>query len=87
MLPVWAAAPPQPWGHPDFVLADAVAQRVITAADAELIAATRLDSVPLATAARDLGVPYDAARMRRSRAEARVTQAIRDQQVKSRVFG
>jgi hypothetical protein len=87
MLPVWAAAPPQPWGHPDFVLADAVAQRVITAADAELIAATRLDSVPLAAAARDLGVPYDAARMRRSRAEARVAQAIHDEQVKSRVFG
>lgn len=86
-LPVWAAASPQPWGHPDFVLAGAVAQHVITAAEAELIATTRLDSVPLTTAARDLGVPYDAARMRRSRAEARVTRAIRDEQVKSRVFG
>jgi hypothetical protein len=86
-LPVQAAAPPQPWGHPDLVLADAVAQRVISAADAELISATRLGSVPLTAAARELDVPYDAARMRRSRAETRVAQAIRDQQVKSRVFG
>ena len=87
VLPVWAAAPPQPWGHPDFVLADAVAERVISAAEAELIAATRLDSVPLADAARGLGVPYDAARMRRSRAEARLARAIRDQEVQNRVFG
>lgn len=69
------------------MLANAVSQGVISAAQAELISATRLGSVPLATAARDLNVPYDTARMRRSRAEARVTQAIRDEQVKSRVFG
>ena len=84
---MWATAPPRPWGHPDFVLADAVAQGVISAAEAELISVTRLDSVPLTTAARQLGVPYDAARMRRSRAEDRVAQAIRDEQVKSRLFG
>jgi hypothetical protein len=77
-LPLWAAGPSQFRSHPDFVLADAVARDVITAAEAELIGATRLDCVPLTATARDLGVPYDAARMRRSRAEARVAQAIRD---------
>jgi hypothetical protein len=86
-IPVAAAAPPRPWGHPDLVLADAVAQGVISAADAALIAATRLESLPLTAAARHLDLPYDAARMRRSRAESRVAQAIRDEKVKSRVFG
>jgi hypothetical protein len=85
-LPVWATAPPQPWGHPDFVLADAVVQGVITAAEAALIGATRLESVPLATAARDLNVPYDAARMRRSRAETRLALAIRDEQLSGLEF-
>lgn len=75
---VWAAAPLRPEGHPDLVLATAVTQGVITAAEAELIGATRLGSVPLAAAARDLDVPYDAARMRRSRAEGRLASAIRD---------
>jgi DNA-directed RNA polymerase specialized sigma24 family protein len=85
--PIWATAPPRPWGHPDFVLADAVAQGVISAADAELIAATRLENIPLIQAARDLDVPYDTARMRRSRAETRLAQAISDELIKSRVFG
>lgn len=86
-IPVFAAPPPRPWGHPDLVLADAVAQGVVSAADAALIAATRLESVPLTRAARDLDIPYDTARMRRSRAESRVARAISDQKVQSRVFG
>ena len=73
----WASAPPRSQGHPDLVLAAAVAQGVISAAEAELIGSTRLESVPLTVAAKDLKVPYDAARMRRSRAEGRLMSAIR----------
>lgn len=38
--------PPPPWGHPDFVLARAVVEGAITAAEAELIGSTRLEGVP-----------------------------------------
>jgi len=76
--PSWAVAPPHPDGHPDLVLAAAVAQGVISTAEATLIGSTRLESVPLTAAARNLKVPYDAARMRRSRAERRLISAIRD---------
>jgi hypothetical protein len=86
-LPLWETGPQQPWNHPDFVLADAVARDVVTVAEAELIGTTRLDCVPLTTAALDLNVPYDAARMRRSRAEARVAQAIRDGRLSGTVGG
>lgn len=37
-----SAEPPKPYGHPDLVLADAVAEGVICGDDAELIGATRL---------------------------------------------
>jgi len=46
---VASVAPPRPWGHPDLVLADAVAKRVITAGQAELIARTRLEDLELQT--------------------------------------
>jgi hypothetical protein len=75
--PQWVSVPSRAQGHPDLVLADAIAQGVISPADAELIASTRLDSVPLTLVAERLAVPYDAARMRRSRAEARLVSAIR----------
>jgi hypothetical protein len=51
-------APARPAGHPDFVLAAAVRNRVITAADAELIGASRLEGIPLSRTAvvdRDAG--------------------------------
>jgi hypothetical protein len=64
-------------GHPDFVLAAAVEQGVITADDAALIGSTRLEAVPLTAAASVLNLPYDAARMRRTRAESRLVSAIR----------
>lgn len=38
--------PPPPWGHPDFVLARAVAEGVITTDEADLIGATRLEHRP-----------------------------------------
>jgi hypothetical protein len=70
-------APPVPFGHPDLVLAQAVACGAITAVDAELIAATRLELRPLAEVATELHLPYQAARRRRARAEQRLVAAIR----------
>jgi hypothetical protein len=75
--PGLAAVPPLPSGHPDLLLADAIAHGVISAADAEIIASTRLESMALTAVARQLAVPYDAVRMRRSRAESRLASAIR----------
>jgi hypothetical protein len=67
-----SAAPPAPWGHPDFVLARAVAEDAITAEEAELIGSTRLEGVPLAMAAQQRGVSYEAAKKVRQRAEQRL---------------
>jgi hypothetical protein len=67
-----SAVPPSPWGHPDFVLARAVAERAITAAEAELIGATRLEGVSLADAAAARDMSYQAARKARQRAEHRL---------------
>ena len=67
-----SGAPPRPWGHPDFVLARAVADGVIDAADAELIAATRLEGIELATLAAERGLAYETCRTRRGRAEHRL---------------
>lgn len=84
--PVSPAAPPRPWGHPDFVLADAVAKKVITAGQAELIARTRLEDLELKDAARELRISYAAAKTRRLRAERRLVDAIRDGKVGSPLF-
>ena len=65
-----SAAPPRPWGHPDFVLARVVADGVICPEDGDLIAATRLEHESLAEAARALGISYEACHKRRARAEA-----------------
>jgi hypothetical protein len=63
--------------HPDFTLAAAVRAGVVTAADAELIARTRLEAVPLCTAAAQLGLLYPTARRRRARAERRLVPWLR----------
>lgn len=63
------AEPPRPWGHPDLVLAEAVAAEVVSADDAELIGATRVGEVPLRQLATEWGVAYDALQKRRRRAE------------------
>jgi hypothetical protein len=70
--------PLRPWGHPDFVLARAVAADVITRTAADLIGRTRLEGVPLAQAAGEHALSYTAARNRRRRAELRLAQAIHD---------
>jgi hypothetical protein len=65
-------------GHPDFVLARAVAAGVITTAEAELIGATRLEGVPVAGYAKAAGRSYWAVAKERSRAEERLVTAIHD---------
>jgi hypothetical protein len=71
-----SAAPPQPWGHPDLVLADAVAKGVLSPVAAELIGATRLEHLTLAQAADRLGIGVQAAKKMRQRAEARLARKI-----------
>lgn len=70
------AAPQQPWGHPDFVLAAAVRAGVITAAEADLIGATRLDGVRLEQVAAAWGSTRAAVLKRRYRAERRLVAAL-----------
>jgi hypothetical protein len=63
-------APPQPWGHPDLVLIEAVERGVVPADSAELVGAIRPGDIGLDGAAAALHVGYWAAHKRRSRAEA-----------------
>jgi hypothetical protein len=78
-----SAAPPRPWGHPDFVLANVVAAGVISAEDGDLIATTRLDHRSLAAAAKRLGISYKACQLRRARAEAALAEFIRSDRYSS----
>ncbi len=66
------AAPPHPGGHPDLVLARAIADGVVSADEADLIGATRLDRLDMAAAARLRGAHYEATRKARQRAERRL---------------
>ena len=78
-----SSAPPRPWGHPDLVLAKAVAAGVIGAADAELIGATRIGDVDLADAANALGITYKSCHLRRSRAESKLVEFLRSDRYSS----
>jgi DNA-directed RNA polymerase specialized sigma24 family protein len=73
-----SAEPPQPFGHPDLVLARAVAAGVLSGDDAELIGATRLGELSLADAAEACGCSYTAARLRRRRAETALVAWLAD---------
>ncbi|MBY8851313.1 hypothetical protein K7G98_24440 [Saccharothrix sp. MB29] len=73
-----STTPPPPWGHPDFVLARAVAAGAITAAEAELIGATRLEGMPLAHAAAGRELSYQAAKKARRRGERRLVAYLLD---------
>ena len=70
--------PPPPWGHPDFVLARAVAENAITPPEAELIGSTRLEGVALADAASARGLTYQAVKKARQRAEHRLVAYLLD---------
>lgn len=72
MAPVQATAT----GHPDMVLARAVAAGVITAAEAELVGGTRLEGVSVGGYAQRLGKSPKAVYKARDRAEERLVAAI-----------
>ena len=69
--------PPAPAGHPDFVLARAVAAGVITAREADIVGATRLEDEPIAAYADRAGLGTWAAYKTRARAEERLATAVR----------
>ncbi|GAA0539173.1 hypothetical protein GCM10009533_42900 [Saccharopolyspora spinosporotrichia] len=66
-------------GHPDLVLARAVAEDVITSGEAELIAATRLERKPLADVAQERGIGYEALKKCRRRVEHRLAAYLREE--------
>lgn len=71
--------PAPPWGHPDLVLARAVAERVLTPAEAELIGSTRLEEIGIRDWARARGVDYFTAYRARARAEDRLIAHLREE--------
>ena len=73
----WQDGPDLPWGHPDFVLAAAVTRGVLTPAQARLIGRNRLEGIPLAQIAAEMGISHSALCNRRKRAEKAITDAIR----------
>ncbi|MEV6905266.1 hypothetical protein [Amycolatopsis sp. NPDC051372] len=73
-----SAAPNPPWGHPDLVLARAVADGVLTQTDAALIGATRLEGMPVAEWAEVHQATSWAVYKARKRAELRLADYLRD---------
>ncbi len=69
--------PVMPSGHPDLVLARAVADGVLTVGEAELIGATRLEDLSLAEAAVRRRTGYEATKKARQRAEHRLVAYLR----------
>lgn len=65
-----------PAGHPDLLLAHAVAEGVITQAEAEVIGFTRLEGIPLSSYCRRRGLLYCTVLKRRQRAENALYQAF-----------
>jgi hypothetical protein len=75
-LPVGSRTPRRPYGHPDLILGRAVAAKIITQAQADLIASTRLGDVLIEQIAAECGVPGSVIRMRRKRAERTLLTAL-----------
>ncbi|GLY71681.1 hypothetical protein [Amycolatopsis taiwanensis] len=74
-----SSEPTPPWGHPDFVLARAVAEGAITGDEAELIGSTRLEDYTLEAAAADTGTSVTALQRARAHAEARLLEWLTEQ--------
>jgi DNA-directed RNA polymerase specialized sigma24 family protein len=72
-------APARPAVHGELVLDEAVAAGVVSRHDAELIAASRIEEVPVRELAGRWGVGYEALRKRRQRAEAALAGWLADQ--------
>ena len=75
-LAEWRDGPDLPWGHPDFVLAAAVRQGILTRGQAALIGRNRLEGVPLSQIAAETGTSHSALCNRRKRAETAIAAAI-----------
>jgi hypothetical protein len=71
--------PPWPAVHGELVLEQAVAAAVVSQLDAELVAATRIQEVPLRELAGRWGFGYEALRKRRQRAEIRLAGWLNDE--------
>ncbi|GAB1512498.1 hypothetical protein JCM33774_45400 [Actinophytocola sp. KF-1] len=79
VAPGFRSTPPHtPWGHPDLVLARAVADRVLTPTEAALIGATRLEDVSVADWAVQHQTGEWAVYKTRKRAERRLVEYLRD---------
>lgn len=79
VAPGFRSAPPHaPWGHPDLVLARAVADGVLTQTEAALIGATRLENVSVADWAAQHEVGEWAVYKTRKRAELRLVDYLRE---------
>jgi hypothetical protein len=79
MAPGFRSAPPHaPWGHPDLVLARAVAEGVLTQTEAALIVATRLEEVSVRDWAAQHQTSEWAVYKARKRAEIRLVEYLRD---------
>ena len=79
VAPGFRSTPPHaPWGHPDLVLARAVADGVLTQTEAALIGATRLEDVPVADWAAQHQIGEWAVYKTRKRAELRLADYLRD---------
>jgi hypothetical protein len=79
VAPGFRSTPPHPpWGHPDLVLARAVADGVLTRTEADLIGATRLEQVPVADWAARHETGEWAVYKTRKRAEHRLVEYLRD---------
>jgi hypothetical protein len=83
--PLESQPPPNPWGHPDLVLLDAVAKGVLSPLQAELIGRSRLEDLTLKQAAAELGVGYEAACKTRQRGEVLLAAAIASGDVEHRL--
>jgi hypothetical protein len=75
-LAEWRDGPELPWGHPDFVLAAAVREGILSREQAELIGRNRLEGVPLKQIAAETGLSHSALCNRRKKAEKAITEAI-----------
>ncbi|MDX8031691.1 hypothetical protein SK803_15810 [Lentzea sp. BCCO 10_0856] len=79
VAPGFRSAPPHaPWGHPDLVLARAVADGVLTQTEAALIGATRLENVSVADWAAQHEIGEWAVYKTRKRAELRLVDYLRE---------
>jgi hypothetical protein len=79
-------APLRPWDHPDLVLARAVLAAVIDADEANIIATTRLEGIPVETVAARWGITPQLASQWRKAAETKLVEAIRSGELNGMVL-